>query len=220
MNASNEMSPHKRPIWKRRRLLILTGLGLVILLVGGGWLGVNWLASGQGKVAVPPRLAGLPLSSHITGQAALTEIQRLHGKDFSMIDGAVAYYGDGRAILWISSTRLPSMAARQVEAMTERIAAGRSPFTPLDTIEVKGMTIYVLTGMSQIHYYFQLDRRVVWLAVSPQYAEQSLQELIHSLQQIDYSKRQARSYLAWSISTGLGILQPRVQDNEQNLADP
>ena len=73
------------------------------------------------------------------------------------------------------------MAARQVEVMTERIAEGRSPFTPSGIDEVEGVNVYILTGMGQRHYYFQLDRRVVWLAVPPQLAEQSLAELIRKL---------------------------------------
>jgi hypothetical protein len=74
-----------------------------------------------------------------------------------------------------------NMAARQVEAMTDRIAEGRSPFTPIGTDEVEGITVYALTGMGQMHYYFRLDRRVVWLAVLPQLAEQSLEELIRKM---------------------------------------
>ncbi len=112
----------------------------------------------------------------------MVQIERLHRTEFPMTDGAIAYYGDNQAILWISSTWLPYMATRQVGAMTERIAEGRSPFTPVDTYQLEGITVYVLTGMGQIHYYFQLDRRVVWLAVSPHLAEQSLEELIRKLQ--------------------------------------
>jgi hypothetical protein len=48
--------------------------------------------------------------------------------------------------------------------------------------QVEGITVNVLTGMGQVHYYFQLDQRVVWLAVSPQLAEQSLEEIIRKLQ--------------------------------------
>jgi hypothetical protein len=144
-------------------------------------LAVDRLVIGQGTVTVPDSLAGLPLSEQVTGRPALAEIERLHGTGFSLVDGAAARYGGGTATLWVSSTWTPFLAARQVEAMTDRIAEGRSPFTPSGTREVKDITVYALTGMGQMHFYFQLDRRVVWLAVSPLVAEQSLGELIGKL---------------------------------------
>lgn len=162
-------------------LLILMGLGVLLILAGSAWLAVNWLVIGQGNLTTPTSLADLPRSRQITGRAALADIERLHSTDIPMVDGAIAYYGDGQAVLWISSTWLPFMAARQVETMTVRITEGRSPFTPVETRQVEGTTVYVLRGMGQVHYYFQLDRRVVWLAVSPQVAEQSLLELIQKL---------------------------------------
>jgi hypothetical protein len=150
-------------------------LGL-ISLIGG-----IWLVIGQSDIKIPGRLAGLPLSAQATGQAALNEIERLHGQSFLLTGGAVARYGGGRTTVWISSTWLPIFATRQVEAMTNRIAAAKSPFTPVGTRQVEGVTVYVLTGMGQMHYYFQLDRQVIWLAVSSQLAEQSVEELIREL---------------------------------------
>jgi hypothetical protein len=166
---------------ERTILFLLLGLGGLFILVGSVWLVANWLVIGQGNVTTPTSLADLPLSRQITGPAALADIERLHGKDFPMTDGAIAFYDNEQAILWISTTWLPFMAARQVEAMTERIVEGHSPFTPVEKRQVEGITVYVLTGMGHVHYYFQLDRRVVWLAVSPQLAEQSLEEIIRKL---------------------------------------
>ncbi|MFQ5814404.1 MAG: hypothetical protein ACE5I2_14600 [Anaerolineae bacterium] len=176
MHDSTKASPVRRLL-----PLILMGLGLLLLLVGAGWLAVDRLVIGQGNITLPDSLAGLPLSQQVTGQVALAEIERLHGKGFPLVDGAVARYGDGVATLWVSSTWTPFLTNRQVVAMTDRIAEGRSPFTPIETREIEGITIYALTGMGQVHYYFQFDRRVVWLAVWPQFAEQSLEELIRDL---------------------------------------
>jgi len=162
-------------------LLILMGLGVLLLLVGSVRLTASWLVIGQGKLTTPTSLADLPQSRQIAGRAALADIERLHRTEIPMVDGAIAYYGNGQAVLWISSTWLPFMAARQIEAMTDRIAEGGSPFTPIGTDNVKGVTVYALTGMGQMHFYFQLDRRIVWLAVSPQFAEQSLEELVRIL---------------------------------------
>lgn len=162
-------------------LFMLMGSGVLLILAGSVWLAANWLVIGQGNLTTPASLADLPLSRQITGRAALADIERLHRTEIPMVDGAIAYYGDGQVVLWISSTWLPFMAARQVETMTDRIAEGGSPFTPIGTDDVEGVTVYALTGMGQMHFYFQFDRRVVWLAVSPQFAEQSLKELVRNL---------------------------------------
>ncbi|GIK37509.1 MAG: hypothetical protein BroJett011_13420 [Chloroflexota bacterium] len=163
--------------------LVLIGLGLVILLVGLIWLGVDRLVIGRGSISLPARLAGLPLVEQLSGRPALTEIQRLHGQNFPLVDGAVAYYGDGAATVWVSSAWTSFLAGRQVAAMAERIAERNSPFSPEGQSKVEGVTIYILTGMSQVHYYFQLDREVVWLAITAEQAEQGLAELIRYFQQ-------------------------------------
>lgn len=176
-------TPHPQPTFSKQIIpLTLIGFGALFVLAGSVWLVVNWLVIGQGNLTVPATLANLPLSAQITGQAALADIERLHGTTIPMVDGAIANYGDGQAVLWISSTWLPFMAARQVAAMANRIAGGGSPFTPIGTDEIEGVTVYAVTGMGQNHYYFQLDRRVVWLAVSPHIAEQSLKQLVRNLQ--------------------------------------
>jgi hypothetical protein len=173
--------PTKTSVGRRLVLLILIGLGLLLLSAGVGWFAVDRLVIGRGSVTVPDSLAGLPLSERVTGRVALAEIERLHGKGFPLVNGTVVRYRGGVATLWVSSTWTSFLAARQVEAMTDRIAEGRSPFTPIGTFEVEGTTVYALTGMGQMHFYFQLDRRVGWLAVSPPVAEQSLGELIRNV---------------------------------------
>ncbi|MFQ5595824.1 MAG: hypothetical protein ACE5HA_16885 [Anaerolineae bacterium] len=181
MSITTDVTDHKRLDRGRIGPLLLVGLGLMLLLAGVGWLAVDRLVIGQGKITLPDSLAGWPLSTQVSGRPALVEIERLHGKSFLMVDGAVARYGDGMATVWVSSTWTPFLAERQVAVMTERIAEGRSPFTPVGADEREGVTVYALTGMGQRHYYFQRETRVVWLAVSPQFAEESLEELIYDL---------------------------------------
>lgn len=181
MGMPTWVSSNRRPVRQSIGPVLAFGLGLVILLAGVGWLGVDRLLIGQGNLTLPNALAGLPLSDQIAGRTALVEIKQLHGQGFPLVDGAVARYGQGAATIWVSSTWAPFLAGRQVQAMTERIAEERSPFAPVGNHEVEGTTVYVLTGMGQVHYYFQLDRRVVWLAISPSLAERGLEELLHAL---------------------------------------
>ena len=180
MDRSNDVSQNR--IAARNRIpLILSGLGLVFLLVGIVQLVADQRRVIKESMAVPPSLAGMPLTAQVYGRPALAEIEQLHGKGFALVDGAVGHYGNGTATVWISGTWAPFLAARQVEDMRDRIAEGRSPFELTGTREVDGTMIYVLEGMGQMHYYFQVDKRVVWLAASPELAEQSLQELLSDL---------------------------------------
>jgi hypothetical protein len=181
MRVSTDISADSRPIRHLVGPMILFGLGLVILLAGIGWLGVDRLLIGQGNLTLPDALAGLPLSEQTRGRGALAEIKQLHGKGFPLVDGAVARYGQGAATVWVSSTWAPFLAGRQVQAMTGRITEGRSPFVPVSRREVEGITVYTLAGMGQVHTYFQLERRVVWLAISPSLAERGLEELLRAL---------------------------------------
>ena len=178
MDTATDTSVDKGTVWERINTPLLVKVGLSLILLGIGWLAVEQSVISRADVTPPTSLAGLPLTEKVTGQAALTGIEGLHSKGFPMADGAIAYYEGGLATVWISSTWASLLATRQVHVMTERIAEGQSPFTPIDTIAVEGVAIYVLTGMGQRHYYFQLDKRVVWLAVSPPLAEQSLPDLL------------------------------------------
>jgi hypothetical protein len=69
------------------------------------------------------------------------------------------------------------MAAQMVDAMHDKIAQGRSPFTPTSQISDNGRTIYALEGMGQKHYYFQSRNLVIWLAVEADIADTAIQQL-------------------------------------------
>lgn len=168
--------PLRPPMFQSRPVLLVgVGLGLVLLAAG------LWLVLKPEPIPVPPALAGLPLSTQATGPAALAEIERLHGRRFLLAGGAVARYNGGNITVWVSSAWLPFLAARQVAAMTNRIAQTDSPFTPGAPQNIAGHTVYPLTGMGQMHFYFQHGRLVIWLAAPPSLARQSLTDYINNL---------------------------------------
>lgn len=181
MDTSTETSLDKRANRRRISASFLVRAGISLILLGTGWLAIDLVVISRADITLPASLAGLPLTEKVTGQAALAEIEQLHNKRFPLTAGAIAYYEGGSATVWISSTWAPLLAARQVKVMTERIAEDRSPFTLMGTIEVENIPVYVLSGMGQMHYYFQRGQRVVWLAVPPQLAEQGLIDLIRNL---------------------------------------
>ncbi len=180
MTAVTETSASPR---RKKQILpfILIFIGAVTILVGGLVLAIVIRAE-QHPVAIPNSLAGVPLTAQVTGDEALTAIARLHGKRFPLVDGIMGMYGDNAAMIWASGTWLPIMAEKQVDAMTNRIAEGKSPFTPIETRKISGTTVYVLRWMGQLHFYFQYKQQVIWLAANTDIADAALTDLLAGLQ--------------------------------------
>jgi hypothetical protein len=151
--------------------------GVVIAVTAFGWLYYEQKIANPAPVSIPSTLAGLPLKDQMTGRQASFDFSQLHGKQFPLISGAVGVYGNHQATLWLAGTPLKAMAAEMVTAMRDKIAEGRSPFTPTGAFSNNGRTIYSLEGMGQKHYYFQSGNLVIWLAIEANLAEPALQQL-------------------------------------------
>jgi hypothetical protein len=119
----------------------------------------------------------LSLAQSLTGEKAIAEFSRLHGNDFPLTSGAVGMYGSNHsATLWIAGALFKPLAGRLLAAMRDKIAgsAGESPFTPVGELQNGPRTIYALNGMGQKHFYFQSGKLLIWLAVDPQIADETL----------------------------------------------
>ena len=131
------------------------------------------------QINLPEEAAGLPLVDIRSGHQAIAEINRMHGLDFSFTAAKIGVYGvDGQAILWLSELDTKFHAQQMLVDMRDRIALGNSPYTPLDAWKDGGRMVYELDGHGQIHYYFQSERLVVWLAVQPSLADQAIGEVL------------------------------------------
>ena len=137
--------------------------------------------TGGGAGAEPPkRLGSLPLLHASQGKEALQEINRLHGKEVGTEDGYVAHYEkDGAAaMLYLAQASSKDQAARQLKQMSDRIQKGGSPFYHLKTSKQGETTLYSALGQGQIHYFYQRDSNVVWLAVDAPIAKQTVAALL------------------------------------------
>jgi len=164
---------------KRRKialLLMLSGIGLITSAIVVGWLRINLQKSDPAWL--PDTLAGLLLEQLAQGEEAVSEINKLHGKSFALVDGAVGSYGGGQVTLWVSQAQTTSSAEEILFAMRDRIAKGDSPFTPLRESTRGQRTVYEAEGMGQIHYYFQSSDLVIWLAVENTIAETALTDAL------------------------------------------
>jgi hypothetical protein len=162
---------------KRSLSLTLMFLGTLVVLATFSWAYVENSISHPAALTLPVQLAGLPLSSQMTGPQALTDFSNLHGEQFPLTSGAVGIYGNHQATLWVAGAPLNLMAARLVTAMRDKIAEGNSPFTPSNEYQDNQRTIYILEGMGQKHFYFQSHNLVIWLAADADIADAALQQL-------------------------------------------
>jgi hypothetical protein len=159
---------------------LLITLGFVFILAMLTWQLVREQSTGATLgLTVPRSLAGKSLIAQKSGAVALAEIETLHGKGFDLTDGTVVRYGD--ATVCVATAKDEAAAKAMVDTMTRRVAEGRSPFTPTGTRPINGRTVWTLTGMGQSHFYWQTSNKVVWLAISPDLADQGLRELMLAL---------------------------------------
>lgn len=162
---------------KRSLSLILIFLGTLIVLAAFGWAYVENSISHPAALPLPVQLAGLPLASQMTGPQAVADFSNLHGEQFPLTSGAVGFYGNNRATIWVAGAPLSLMAARLVTAMRDKIAEGNSPFTTSGEYQDNKRTIYALEGMGQKHFYFQSHNLVIWLAADADIADAAIQQL-------------------------------------------
>ena len=163
---------------KRILPFILIAFGSALLLFVSGWTYVDYLVKNPKALPLSGQIAGLPLSSQLTGAQAAENFSALHGKEFPITSGAVGFYGNGQITLWVAGTPLEFMAGDLVESMRVKIALGNSPVIPTDEVALDGRTIYLLDGMGQKHFYFQSQNLVVWLAADSTLADNALAEIL------------------------------------------
>jgi hypothetical protein len=162
---------------KRTVPIVLMALG-ILLLFGSGWLFLDGRVHTPADVSLPTGIASLPLTQKTSGEAAITEFENLHGKQFPVISGSIGVYGTQQITLWVAGTASPSLASGLVGSMQAKIAGGNSPFTPLEQFQQGSRSVYVLEGMGQKHYYFQSKNLVIWLAADRALADQSIQQIL------------------------------------------
>ena len=129
----------------------------------------------------PPRKLGdLTFRHALEGKEAHRAIDRLHGKELGGKDAYVAHYEkDGAvAMLYLVQTSSADQAAGQLKQMSDRIQRGGSPFYHLKTAKQGKITLYSALGQGQIHYFYQRDSSVLWLAVDAPVAKQTLAALL------------------------------------------
>jgi hypothetical protein len=161
---------------------VATGLivfGLILVVIAIFYPFIDQMVQDSNAIPLPEQIAGAQLVASAKGTQAVDEITRMHGKDFKLADGARGSYGQNNEItIWVSGSVSEDAAGQLVVEMRDKIAEGKSPFTPIGEKPIGGRTVYELEGTGQVHYYFQSGDKVIWLAVNSNLAEDALAQTL------------------------------------------
>ncbi|MEI7847168.1 MAG: hypothetical protein WCK35_15320 [Chloroflexota bacterium] len=132
----------------------------------------------KAEVDVPRSVAGFGLVQTQTGAEGIASLKQLHGVDFPLVSGIMAEYGQKSATLWVAETESDAQALELIQKMTAKIDAGGSPFSPMGVFQFQSRDVYLLNGTGQMHFYVQSGRKVFWMAIASEQAEQAMKELL------------------------------------------
>ena len=133
---------------------------------------------------LPYAIGEFRLEKATSGEEARKEIARLHGKNLDFRTGYIGTYKHGHkgAMLWISDYNAKAEAAGEVEKMARRIQTREGKeFRHFRMIPIEGIPVYFAIGMGQAHYFYQSGNKVIWLAVDPQLAKETIRDLIEKI---------------------------------------
>lgn len=124
------------------------------------------LLAGCGQTPLPPRLAELPRTRALAGEAARRHLAQLHGRDVAPADSLVAEYGQGQLRVYLSRYRDAVTAQAELERMLAGLRRGRSPFTaPVPDPTARGR--WTTVGLDAHHLVWASGRSVYWLEGDP-----------------------------------------------------
>jgi hypothetical protein len=165
-------------VLRRRLPLSVAAVGVILLITGSVLAFLDTIPLRPQAADLPPRLAGLELSSRSDGPQAVAELGRMHAADLALESAAIGKYGDaGQVVVWLSQMPDPMAAFNMTEAMRTRINAVDSPFTQVALRPRQAGPITELEGTGQRHYFYASGSIVIWLGAEPALAEQALVNL-------------------------------------------
>lgn len=115
----------------------------------------------------PAEVVGLPRTKYLTGEAALAEVSKLHGREIEAGNAEIATYGDDRQQITIYMTNSPDKAAAQAlfQAMVERMMANPTAYTRPEVLNIKNKAYFATSGNGQNHYFYLRGTRIYWVSL-------------------------------------------------------
>ena len=138
-------------------------------------------ACGSMEVPLPQSIGVLRLEKFQAGEEAKREIDQLHGKQIGFERGYIGFYRaeNGSAQLWLSEHSSDREAAEAVEKMAGSMTQGKQQsFWHFRQMIIEERTVYFAVGMGQVHYFLQKGSKVIWLAVDPPLAKETIRDAV------------------------------------------
>ncbi len=131
------------------------------------------------KDGIPTQLSSLPLTGSEKGKQALDEFAKMHGEGFDLVDGYRADYSNdqGKATLYVGQAKSPDAATALASQMATKIGQNNAMFTDLQELNISGRTIYEVKGQGQLHFFYAVNDKLVWLATDSDFAADGLHSI-------------------------------------------
>lgn len=155
----------------------LWAIGITLAVVG---IVIYGILTSEQRIEFPVMLGTFKLTNQLTGEAAMSMINHLHGKGVTPTENLIGFYSGegGTATLYVSRYTNESEPAQVMERMAQRIRQGNPIFGDFKEHTVAGKRVAECYGMDQVHYFFSHGVRLYWLGVDPARAEETLEELM------------------------------------------
>ena len=148
---------------------------VVVALLLGTFLAVNLIPENRGMTSnidnVPRQLSGFQLTSTITGQEALSSIQKMHiGSPGAIKEAIIATYSgtlNRKIELWVSDFANNEVTGTTLLATVDGIR--KYPDLGFSTPEKRSLTnldVYVSEGAGGINVFWAEENRIVYLLIS------------------------------------------------------
>ncbi len=131
------------------------------------------------KDGIPEAVSSLPLKNTEMGKQALDEFAKMHGDGFDLVNGYRADYSDGtnNATLYVGQAKDAATATKLASDMADKINAGNPMFTNLQELNISNRNIYEVSGQGQLHFFYAVNDKLVWLAVDSANAADGLHSI-------------------------------------------
>ena len=130
---------------------------------------------------IPQELGGLELFKVVRGDEADDFVNKMHGKKLDVKKNLIAYYGskNTRNVLYISVYDKVEKAKADLQSMAIKMAQGTAVFTPLKFDKMEDGVRFSTEGMGLIHYFYRVDKILIWWQVEPDKADSTTSDLFN-----------------------------------------
>ena len=141
------------------------------------------VACNSTDIPLPQSIGSMRLEKVQSGDEARQEIDRLHGKQISLLRGYIGTYvaENGRGQLWVSEHSSDREATEAIEKMAHGIQQGKQQFWHFRKMMIEQRPVYLAVGMGQAHYFFQTGAKVIWLSVDPSLAKEAIRDSVRKI---------------------------------------